>query len=258
MKFYGPYVQCGVADDTVSAMIKNTINQSVVAVDGVIEIYNAYFAYVPDLSTPEQLGILNTRTSNSSRSSNQLWLSFKQNGTGWDEVSFPECPITEYSVCKLHNASYDLTVAFQDGAMKVSNYIPTVHEEVPYPSFLVNTSDPSEIVKMSYSAYMWAFTDLVVGSMGLFNETVTYPNGTIDTTSFGNIETNLKNTALLGSSDLDCFFAIDWMFNNVTWDSASPQRQLDIDFAQNLTLHDLIAELSANLTISLMSDVLLG
>jgi hypothetical protein len=240
VQFYGPYVQCQTASDTVSGII----DKFSPATD---EVYSGYFAYVPDLSSPAQWGSPSDRGSNPMNGSNQLWLSYKQNGTGWVATPFPKCPNTEYLVCQLYNTSYDLTVAFQNGGMTVSydNFTDLVPVEYP----IEDRNKPSDPVQMSYSAYMWAFTDLLTGSMGLYKD---------DSTWFADIQTNIENTALLGSSDLDCFFAVDWMFSNKTWEPPTPQRQLDIDFARNRSLGVLIPELSVNLTVSLMNDILLA
>ena len=256
VQFYGPYVQCQEANETVASMIDSVVSQNMGTNDTALEIYNAYYAYVPDLSSPDRWGTPNTRTSNSSRSSNQLWMSFKQNGTGWDETLYPKCPLTAYRVCQLYNASYVLNFTFKNGNMLVSYLQPTNLTDVDYPTTVVNTSIPAERVKMAYSAYMWAFTELLTGGMGLYVTNITQAGATYNT-NFTNILTNLQNTALLGSSDLDCFFGIDWMYHNKIWSPPSPQRDLDIKFARNDTLDVLIPELSANLTIGLMTDSLL-
>ena len=255
--FYGPYVQCQEANGTVASMIDSVVSQNTGTNDTELEIYNTYYAYVPDLSSPDRWGTPNTRTSNSSRSSNQLWMSFKQNGTGWDETLYPKCPLTTYRVCRLYNASYDLTVTFKNGNMSVSYPQPTILTDVDYPTTVVNASMPAERMNMAYSAYMWAFTDLLIGNMGLYVTNITFA-GTIYNTNFENVLTNLQNTALLGSSDLDCFFGLDWMYHNETWAPPSPQRGLDIEFARHEPFDVLIPELSANLTISLMADSLLA
>jgi hypothetical protein len=253
VQFFGPYVHCYEANDTVAGMIQSTINATMGANDNATEIYNGYFAYVPDLSAPDRYGNASNRTEDPTRSSNQLWLAFKRNGTAWDDTVFPKCPITAYRVCQLYNASYDLTVTFQDGEMSVSYEQPTNLTEVDYP--VVDLSRPSDLVQLSYSAFMWAFTDLLVGSMGLYTDNLTSANASA---WFIGIQTDIRNTALLGSSDLDCSFAVDWLFYDDKWAAPSPQRQQDIDFARSLPLEVLIPELSINLTISLMSDILLA
>jgi hypothetical protein len=175
----------------------------------------------------------------------------------WDETLFPKCPLTAHRLCQLVNASYDLTITFKNGDMSVSYAKPIIVAEVDYPTTVVDASIPAERVKMSYSAYMWAFTELLTGTMGLYVTNVTSAGATYNT-NFTNILTTLKDTVLLGSSDLDCFFGIDWMYNNETWGPPTPQRQLDIEFARNETIDVLIPELSANLTIGLMTESLLA
>jgi hypothetical protein len=78
--------------------------------------------------------------------------------------------------------------------------------------------------------------------------------------NFTNIQAKIASTALVGSSDLDCFFSVDWMYDNVnaTWVKTTPQRALDIEFARNETFDVLIPELSENTTFSLMTSSLLA
>lgn len=257
VQFSGPYVQCKEANQTVADMIDLAASRSMGNNDIVLEVYNAYYAYVPDLSSPGRWGTPNTRMTDPSRSSNQLWMSFKQNGTGWDETLYPKCPLTAHRVCRLYDATYNLDITFENGIMSASFPQPTNLTEVEYPTMFVNSSIPSEQVKMSYSAYMWSLTELVTGTMGLYVENITQAGVTYNT-NFTKIETNIDSTALLGSADLDCFFGIDWMYHNAAWLPSSPQRARDIDFARNETLDVLIPELSANLTISLMANPLLA
>lgn len=259
IQFFGPYVQCSDASDTVASALQEALYQlnATQEAQGLTPLYNAYFAYVPDSN-----GQQNYRDLNSSRNSNQLWVSFKQNSTGWSENPYPECAITANKICQLYNASYDLALTFQNGDMDV-DYLggsPVVLNSIEYPAGVVDASDPTMVPILSYSAYFWAFSELLTGSMGMFSETVTWPNGTNGTAPFSLILTALENSALLGSSDLDCFFGLDWWFDNETWApiSSSPQRAADVAFARNEPLDELIQELSKNVTISLMSDGLLG
>lgn len=243
--------------------VKNTAEERSNASGNSVE-YNAYFAYVPDLSDSATWGLPNTRNTNSSRSSNQLWLFYLNNATDLTNVRTNEfskyCPIEVYQVCTLHNAVYNITVAFENGLMNVSfnnGTGPNIGSEMDYPLPVVDIiNQPDEVPNLSYAAFMWALTELLVGNMSMVSETVPLANGTENNIPTGQIQTSIENTALLGSSDLDCYFLIDPYLTNKT--GISPQRGQDIAFAKNAQLPTLISELSINITISLMNDALLA
>jgi hypothetical protein len=76
---------------------------------------------------------------------------------------------------------------------------------------------------------------------------------------FGLINTPIQHNSLLGSNDLDYHFYMNQRMlypldNNMT---LSFQRLQDKALARNLTLDILVEELSFNVTISLMNNLLL-
>jgi hypothetical protein len=258
--FNGPIVQCVEANETQQAAIADLTSQQLVtnSSTNITEVMNAYYAYVPDLSAPNKAGIMVDRLQQPSNGSNQLWLSFRRNGTGWIDEPVPTCPIIEYRVCQLYNASYDLNLTFVEGEQKIKGYPPTLLNEVDFP--VLNLTAPSDMAQMAYSAYMWAFTDQLVGQMGFYNDTST--NETTPA-QYNEIRTQVGATSILGSSDLDCFFTTGQVIPSIPGEESyttpnSPQRQQDIDFARNQTLDELIPELAFNTTVSLMSDALLA
>jgi len=258
IQFYGPMVQCSEADASQVAIMVNLTAQQFVTQDNITAEQIAYYAYVPNLSVPDQAGIYVERLQQPSNGSNQLWLSFKRNGTGFTADPVPTCPITEYRVCKLYNASYDLTMTFIEGNQTVEGFPPTILNEVAYP--VLDPTVPSDLVQLSYSAYMWAFTNQLVGQMGFYNDTST--NRTTPA-MYSEIKTTLEATGLLGSSDLDCFFRTNSVLPGIPGETnyttpLSPQRQLDVNLARNETLDVLIPELAFNTTVSLMNDPLLA
>jgi len=260
IQFYGPMVQCFEANDTQQAALEKLISQQLVTdpATNVTQLLNSYFAYVPDLSEPDEAVNLVDRLQQPSNGSNELWLSFRRNGTGWIESPIPTCPIIEYRVCKLYNATYNLNLTFEEGNQTVMGYPPTLLNEVEFP--VLNLSAPSNLPQMAYSAYMWAFTNQLVGSMGFYNDT------SINKTTpalYSEIRTNIGATSILGSSDLDCFFGTNDIIPDIPGTANystlySPQRQQDINLAQNRTLDELVPELAFNTTVSLMSDALLA
>jgi hypothetical protein len=247
-------VQCAEANATQQALMESLISKDMQPQGNVTQILNNYYAYVPNLSDPNQVGsVVGDRLQQPSNGSNQLWLSFRRNGTGWIESPIPTCPIIEYRVCQLYNASYDLNLTFVEGDQTIQGYPPTILNEVDYP--VLNLTEPSDPVQLSYSAYMWAFTNQLVGEMGLYNDTST---NTTTPAMFSDIKTLISATSILGSSDLDCFFATNKVIPSLSTGNGTgnftTQRQLDINLAGNETLDILIPELAFNTTVSLMND----
>jgi hypothetical protein len=251
IQFDGPMVQCEEANATVAQLIQNVIAAQMQPTGDIQQTYNAYFAYVPDLSAPNRLGNLSNRTNDPTSGSNQLWLAFQTNSTEW---VFPKCNNTVYQVCQLVKASYNLNITFQDGLQSITGYPPTTFDPVDYP--VVDLSQPSNLVQLAYSAYMWELANQLTGSIWLYNDTSSSPDSQAE---YVDINTNIQNTALLGSIDLNCSFALDAIFYTNPWlDPPSPQRERDIQFAGGRTLADLIPELAFNLTVSLINDDLLA
>jgi hypothetical protein len=256
INFTGPYVQCEPANAMIQNLIDTAYKLSMTNLNNsAVADHFDYFAYVPNLTDD---GVFGAASLDSSESSNQLWMLFSQNGTGWTTDPYPRCPNVVHQVCRLYDASYSLEVNFTNGNMAVQYEIGQEMDEVSYPSGIIDADEPLERKRMAYSAYMAAFTNLLTGSLGFYFESVTDANDFTYETNFTSISTNIQNTALLGSADLDCFFALDWMYQGVDWRAPSLQRKLDVDFAGNRTLDELIPELSANITISLMTDPLLA
>lgn len=99
IQFYSPSVQCTKASENVSDIITKHIEDQMQTTDNITQIYNAYFAYIPDLSNASVAGSVPNRSKQPDRGSNELWLSFRRNGTGFTDYHIPTCPIIEYRVC---------------------------------------------------------------------------------------------------------------------------------------------------------------
>jgi hypothetical protein len=251
IQFDGPMVQCREANASVAQLIQNVIAAQMQPKNNIQQTYNSYFAYVPDLSTSDRLGNLSDRINDPTSGSNQLWLAFQTNNTEW---VFPKCNNTVNLVCQLVGASYDLKITFQDGKQNITGYPPSTFGPIDYP--VVDLSRPSDPVQLAYSAYMWELSNQLTGSIGLYNDSSSSPNSQAE---YLGINTSIENTALLGSVDLNCSFALDAIFYSDPWlDPPSSQRENDIQFAGGRNLTDLIHELAFNLTVSLMSDDLLA
>jgi len=256
VQFYAPSVQCSQANSTVATTVDFFRNQSITNSTGnIIEWISNYFAFVPDLTnlgsnSLSERGVQmvdQMRPQQPTNASNQLWMVYSvyDYSTGQKQV------VDRFTTCQLYNASYRVNLTFQDGNKTITPLNITTLNEVPYPVQNAPASDDL-LVQHAYSAVMWAFTELLTGSMGIFTE---YSAGT--TTRFGEITTQIEQTSLLGSSDLDVFFNNNhFLYSNNT--ITSNQRQQDVDLAQNRTLDMLIPELAFNTTMSFMNDPLLS
>jgi len=160
----------------------------------------------------------------------------------------------KYSVCSLCNATFNLTFSFAAGLQNITTNNTTCLSAVPYPTY-----DPyvaTDMVPLSYSAVFWVLADQLVGTMGLI---MRLENGN-SVPDYGSIDTNIEHNSLLGSNDLDYFFDLNAEVD-ATYSTEYPlsqQRVLDKGLAQNQTLPFLIQQLSLNVTVNLLNDLLLA
>lgn len=255
IEFHGPAVACGDADSQQKKIIDKVIADTSQQDERISRTYTPYFAFVPDLTEPGRPDVLIDREKYQNKSSNELWISVKRNGTGWTWDPIPTCPITEYLVCRLVNSTYHLTVNFTNGRQVVSGSPPTFRNNVAFRT-ASQANDAPGLVQLAYSAVFWAFSDLLIGSAG-FYEDITTDVSTRH--QYQGLDTRIRNTALLGSPDLACFFVLSTIFAppEKKFDPPSAQRSADIQFARNQPFKALIPELAFNITVSLMSDLLL-
>ncbi|KAF4637023.1 hypothetical protein G7Y89_g1067 [Cudoniella acicularis] len=264
LDFYGPYVQCQQANETEAGIISSLRNQSISQITGdTLETDNCYFAFVPDFgllnsgTTPDHgvQMVSQERLQEPGNASNEIWMVYSR--WAWNS-SGQQTAVDRYTTCQLWNASYTIDLSFQEGSQNITKHDLELKNLVPYPTPYQQNS-PDVIVQHSYSAVMWALTDLLVGSMGLFSQ-ISNGTNTSTITNFSEITTTLERTSLLGSSDLDVFFDKNhWMTNNISGNyTPSAQRQADIEFAGNKTLEELIPELAFNTTVGFMNNWLLS
>lgn len=139
----------------------------------------------------------------------------------------------------------------------VSGNPPENLNKIDYP--VHDLTQPSDMAQHSYSAFMWVFMDQLVGTLGFYNNT---SNNRTTPARYSQIESTIAATSLLGSSDLECYFATHHIYkdadNQTIFSPNSAQRTQDVLFAKNRTLDVLIPELAFNTTISLMADDLLA
>ncbi|KAH7138064.1 hypothetical protein B0J11DRAFT_513479 [Dendryphion nanum] len=257
--FFAPIVKCTDANTTETTVINKYLFETLdVTVGTVKETDNGYFAFVP---TFNKTGHMNAesrpRQQTPAKATNELWMTFLRpilNSTGEREMQ------RIFQVCRLHNATYQLSISRDRGLQNITKSY-TVHETVPFPLY-TKIGEISDMALHAYSAFMWSLSDLLVGKFAWYqdivamNETDATAEGAAQ---WGVIDSGIQRTSLLGSLDLDAYFWFDedrklYRIQNY---SLSDQRLRDKVIAGNRTLDVLIEELSANITVSLMSNRLL-
>jgi hypothetical protein len=276
IQFPGPYVNCTVANssvvDAMDAFLTELNDTLLESSSGELYETFAYAAFVPSTSLNESGSIvipfngsqiaalyqprLQERPENAS---NEVWLYYYRysndaNGSYILDANQTNEKYLEpkYSICSLQNVTFHLTFSFDAGLQNITTNNTTFLNAVPYPIY-----DPyvaTDMVQLSYSAVFWVLADQLVGTMGLI---MRLENGN-SISDYGSIDTNIEHNSLLGSNDLDYFFDLNSEID-ATYSTEYPlsqQRVLDKGLAQNQTLPFLIQQLSLNVTVSLLNDLL--
>lgn len=229
--------------------------------ESVMEVENSYFAFVPDLSksgTDTNAGVIqvanHSDTNGAAHGSNELWLKFQRYYDDPDgKTAHPHT-----LQCRLYNTSYQASFSFVQGVQSVQWKDLKPLNIIPYPDG-PSSSDQKEM-EMAYTAFMWTLSDQLTGSMGFYRNITA--NASTGADIFSHITTGIQETALLGSSDLQSFFDYNHKLypskNGTSSGKVSDQRAEDIALARNRTFDVLIEELSANITLSLLSSDLLS
>lgn len=263
INFFGPVVKCKDASLEVAKHIHDATERSRLAVDKpLIEIQNSYFAFVPDLSKSGidgSAGVVqianHSDTNGAAHGSNELWLGFQRYHDDPDGT----VRLRSHSLqCQLYNTSYQVSLSFVQGVQSMQWKELKPLNIIPYPNG--PSSSNRKEMEMAYTAFMWTLSDQLTGSIGFFNNITV--NATIGADTFSDITTGIQETALLGSSDLQSFFDFNHNLypskNGTSSGKVSDQRAEDIALARNRTFDVLIEELSANITMSLLSSDLLS
>lgn len=256
IQFFGPTVKCGDTNTTISHAIDTIKEQkNHTSASSFVEVSSSYFAFVPDLSSPEAIQAADLSNPNGqSNASNKLWMVFPRYIVDEDGVGEFQ---NHYLTCQLHNASYEVSLSFTEGVQLVEILNLTVLDAIEFPKYslvLMNNT-----VQHAYSAFMWALSDQLTGSMGIFHEKFSTGGTNNQTLTFGLINSKITPTNLLGSSDLASYFNQNHALhpeNNTGM--VSDQRAEDVAKARNRTLDVLIEELSRNITMGLMHSDLLS
>lgn len=255
IQFYGPVVRCSDANTSTIQQIDQAIEAKASTPLGTAFLNEtAYYAFVPSLDENNNLIAMDQpRYQQPSNASNELWMYFERyDEDGGDD--FDRSP--QYQVCRLHNASYDVSLSWDNGFQKVNSSY-EVGEEVFFPHDKLG--DISNYAQHAYSAFLWTLTDQLVGLFGWYVESEPSPYRPVQ---FGAINSPIQHNSILGSSDLDVFFNLEvvkglYLNNPETPGNLSGQRLQDKALANNRTLDVLIEELSVNMTVSLLHNELL-
>ena len=280
--FYGPYVQCQTANDTIANQVDMAAERAETALDPSIrEVSNEYFAFVPALvnlsgsSFDSGVQVANLSNVNGAlNASNQLWMKFPRYPPDVTILNVTDKADPYYLSCELYNASYEVNFSWANGIQSISMPEPEIVGVVPYPT--TGSSVTAYQESSAYSAFMWALSNQLVGSMGFYQSTSNngtgnsilngiyadnnQPSSGDKTTDpiFSEIYTDIDQTSLLGSSDFNSYFIKNHALHSHTDGLFSPQRLQDMAYARNRTLDVLIPELSSNITLSLIIDPLLA
>lgn len=265
--FFGPYVQCVDANQSIVGAIDAVNVRRKAAIDpSVKELSNDYFAFVPALSNlndtslhaPIQVANLSD-VNGALYASNQLWLTIPGSNVSQLNLNFSQIANPTYLTCELHNASYHVNFTWTNGAQFLDVLDIDVFDATPYPT------DPSfsavDEDNMAYSAFMWTLSSQLVGTIGFYQEVSRNDTNIqiIANRTYSEVATNLEQTSLLGTSNLNSHFIKNhFLSSNNASQPFSPARIQDMALARNRTLDVLIPELSSNITLSLISHPLLS
>ncbi|KFA60961.1 hypothetical protein S40285_02735 [Stachybotrys chlorohalonatus IBT 40285] len=254
--FYGPIVKCGDANQTAVSGIERLLSEHMAIPKGTTrQVDSAYFGFVPVWNTTGDLIALSQpRYQEPSNGTNELWMTFQRYTLGG---AGERTRARIFQVCRLYNATYDLSLKWDRGRQIVNGSY-SVREEITFPRD--RRGEVSDMASHAYAAFMWTLTDQLVGSFGWFRRSGGSSDGHEDIAQFGAIESPIRHTSVLGSVDLDVYFDFNAIYGLYVHDNEteiSGQRLQDKQLARNRTLAALIEELSYNMTVSLLHNKLL-
>lgn len=255
VSFFAPIIKCQVANSTEEGIISSFLEAEMATKLGTNEeTDNGYYSFVPIFNSTGGLEAgITPRQQSPSNATNQLWMTFLRptQTLDADGIRIKE---RHFQVCRLHNATYHLTVRCDHGFQNISGSY-DVHEEVPFP--IDSPTTVSNMAQHAYAAYLWAICDQLVGTFAWYKNT--NQSDPTRAAQFGIIDSQIQRTSLLGSWDLDAYFDFNeekgmYKDKNLT---LSDQRLQDKALAKNKTLDVLIEELSFNASVSLIHNDLL-
>jgi hypothetical protein len=258
ISFFAPIVKCAEANETEAERINDFLLEGMATeIDNRKETDSAYYSFVPTYnSTGHLTAVWHPRQQTPSRPMNELWMTFLRPTF---DINGTRVKLRHYQICKPHNASYSLHISQYHGIQTVSGNYTSNDDPTPFP--VDKPDDTSNMTQHAYTAFMWAFSDQLVGKFAWFAQTLNAPN--TSAAQFSVIDSPIQRTSLLGSLDLDALFEMDeekGLYKDQHVESVftlSDQRLRDKALARNRTLGVLIEELSFNITVGLMRNRLL-
>jgi hypothetical protein len=208
LNFFGPAVRCGQANATTVGWIDKAIaaemEQS--ATETTRQVETAYHAFVPS-SFPDHnsAGQADVRFQSPANASNEVWMAFERYVNTTDKICDHQ---KYYQVCSLWNATYDLTLNWENDFQNVSGSWNLLHEVSYPPVDPANTT--TEMTRHAYSAFFWALANQLVGTFGQFEEKL--PNGS-KSRRFPLIRCPIQHTSLLGVCPQSAWLAKSQLVN---------------------------------------------
>ncbi len=262
--FFGPCVQCTDSSSQVRVEMDQMIGRSERELDPSVKLVSLdYFAKIPALSNLENNGQDDIQVANLTdidgalHASNQLWAFFSSSSSS---VNFSHPLERHYLTCELYNASYTTRFTWVNGRQDLQILNKTLLYPVAYP-IDPSTSEESEEA-MAYSSVVWALSNQLTGSTAFYQDLNTSNDATqqaVASRIYSTIDTQMAQTVLLGSSDLNSHFIHNHLLgDDIDKSTFSDQRLQDMAYAGNRPLKVLIPELSSNITLSLLTDPLLA
>lgn len=257
ISFFAPIVKCSNANTSEAHLIESFLEETMATTSGNrVETDSAYYAFVPTYnSTGHLTAVWHPRQQVPSKPLNELWMTFLRPEINTEGERIKQ---RHFQICKPHNSSYTLTISQYHGTQVVTGDYST-GAAIPFPTDRADT--PSNMTQHAYTAFMWTFSDQLVGKFAWFNDTSPANSTSPEAAEqFGVIESPLQRTSLLGSRDLDAFFEMDeekglyaGQDKSKMFD-LSDQRMRDKMAARNRTLDVLVEELSFNTTVGLLRN----
>ncbi|KAF2177452.1 hypothetical protein K469DRAFT_755105 [Zopfia rhizophila CBS 207.26] len=148
ISFYGPLVRCQEANQTEAIRIDAFLQKDLTTVLGTAnQTDSAYYSFVPTLNstTGELIAASKPRYQTPSNATTQLWMTFLRPATNASGARIKE---RHYQICRLYNATYDLSIFRDHGFQNISGSY-QITSEVPFPH-----DEPNSISNMAQHAYV--------------------------------------------------------------------------------------------------------
>jgi hypothetical protein len=142
------------------------------ATDTIKQVETAYYAFVPSVSPDgNKSGQADMRFQSISNASNEVWMRFDRYDNTTDKICGYQ---KRYQVCSLWNATYNVTLTWENDFQNVSGAWSLLHEVGYPPVDAPNTT--TEMTQHAYWAFFWALADQLVGTFGCMSDSLHFRN----------------------------------------------------------------------------------